>query len=185
MIRIGLFLLFQFLYLMSAWSQSKPEIKAPVIDSATSVEDAASPVPIKNTGPISAFLEEEGMIVKKLTAPFEYDRQSKRDPFRLPEVSGIEIPLGAYFGPFLELQEIRLEDIKIKALLLDPVRPKAVISFKNYEDKIVNRKIFIGDYVGENFGIVQAIREGQVVIVQTFVEGDQKLTTTKTLNIRK
>ncbi len=185
MMRIPILVLFHFLFLQQGWSQSTPEIKLPKVDSSTSVEDATSPVPVKNTGPVSVFDEEEGTLVKRLTAPFEYDRQSKRDPFRLPEVSGIEIPLGAYFGPFLELQEVKLDEIKIKALLLDPVRPKAVISFKNYENKFVNRKIFIGDYVGENFGIVQAIREGQVVIVQTFVEGDQKLTTTKTLNIRK
>lgn len=185
MMRVLFLLIFSLIFIQPVWPQSPPDIKPPTADSATSVEDAPSPVPVKNTGPSSAFDEEEGMLVKKITAPFEYDRQSKRDPFRLPEVSGIEIPLGAYFGPLLELQEVRLADIKIKALLLDPVRPKAVISFKNYEDKMVNRKIFIGDYVGENFGIVQAIREGQIVIVQTFVEGDQKLTTTKTLNIRK
>jgi Tfp pilus assembly protein PilP len=178
-------LFFIFTYLASGYSQT--EIKPPTVDDSTSVEDAPSPVPIKKTEtPISAFDEEEGMIVKRLTAPFEYDRQAKRDPFRLPEVSGVEIALGAFFGPFLELQEVRLEDVKIKALLLDPLRPKAVISFsQDNNTKQVTRKIFVGDYLGENFGIVQAIREGQIVVVQTFVEGDKKFTTTKTLSIRK
>ena len=171
----------------SLCASSQTDIKPPTVDDSTSVEDAPSPVPIKKTeAPISAFDEEEGMIVKKLTIPFEYDRQAKRDPFRLPEVSGMEIPLGAYFGPFLELQEVRLENVKIKALLLDPLRPKAVISFtQDNNTKEISRKIFIGDYLGENFGIVQAIREGQIVVVQTFVEGDKKFTTTKTLSIRK
>ncbi|MBY0383963.1 pilus assembly protein PilP [bacterium] len=176
---------FIFFYLMSAFAQT--DIKPPTVDDSTSVEDAPSPVAIKKIEtPISAFDEEEGMIVKKLTTPFEYDRQAKRDPFRLPEVSGMEIPLGAYFGPFLELQEVRLEDVKIKALLLDPLRPKAVIAFSPENNaKPITRKIFVGDYLGENFGIVQAIREGQIVVVQTFVEGEKKFTTTKTLSIRK
>jgi Tfp pilus assembly protein PilP len=176
-----LFLLIS-IFLIRSWAQ--PEIKAPSISDSTSVEDAKSPVEGQKAT-TSVFDEEEGMLVKKLTTPFEYDRQSKRDPFRLPELSGVEIPLGAYFGPFLELQEIRLENVRIQALILDPIRPKAVISFDNYAGKKVTRKIFIGDYLGENFGIVQSIREGQVIVVQTFVEGDQKSTTTKTLNIRK
>ena len=96
------------------------------------VEDAAAPgadakakdktektTDKKKTETPSIFDEEEGMLVKKLTTPFEYDRQSKRDPFRLPEVSAIEIPLGGYFGPFLELQEVSLNDFKIKALILN------------------------------------------------------------------
>lgn len=177
-------IIFLYIFFMFIQASAQPELKAPSINDSTSVEDAKSPVDEKKA-PTSVFDEEEGMLVKKLTTPFEYDRQSKRDPFRLPEVSGIEIPLGAYFGPFLELQEVRLENIKIQALILDPIRPKAVISFENYAGKKVTRKIFIGDYLGENFGIVQAIREGQVIVVQTFVEGDQKSTTTKTLNIRK
>ncbi len=170
--------------LLHAHGQTAPVIHPPTAEETT-VEDANSPVAIKPPPTVSVFDEEEGMIVKKLTSPFEYDRQTRRDPFRLPEISGIEIPLGAYFGPFLELQEIPLNDIKIKALILDPIRPKAIISYLNHENKTTNRKVFVGDYLGENYGLIQAIREGQIIIVQTFVEGDKKLTTTKTLNIRK
>jgi Tfp pilus assembly protein PilP len=171
-------------FLLQAHAQSSPEIQPPTAEEAA-VEDANSPVPVKKDEVISAFDEEEGMIVKKLTSPFDYDRTSRRDPFRLPEISGVEIPLGAYFGPFLDLQEIPLDEIKIKALILDPIRPKAIISFMDHDNKPVNRKVFVGDYIGENYGIIQSIREGQIIIVQTFVEGDKKLTTTKTLNIRK
>jgi len=173
-----------FILLLKLVFAQTPEIKAPTGIDTPNVEDAASPVPIKKP-PGSAFDEEEGMLVKKLTSPFDYDRNGRRDPFRLPEVSGVEIPLGAYFGPFLELQDVPLSEIKIKALLLDPVRPKAVVSFKNGDNKEVIRKVVVGDFIGENFGIIQAIRDGQIVVVQTFVEGDQKYTTTKTLNIRK
>lgn len=161
----------------------------PVADRA--VEDAAPGTTAAKTaekkvgGPPSIFDEVEGMLIKKLTAPFDYDRQAKRDPFRLPELSAIDIQLGGYFGPFLELQDVPLSDIKIKALILDPVNPKAVVAYKAAEDKIISRKVKVGDYLGENFGYIQAIRDGQIIIVQTFVEGDQKLTTTKTLNIRK
>jgi Tfp pilus assembly protein PilP len=175
--------LFLFQYFIQTNVQAAPDIQPPS-SAEVAVEDATPPVPSKSTV-ISAFDEEEGMIVKKLTAPFEYDRTSKRDPFRLPEISGLEIPLGAYFGPFLELQEVALNEVKIKALILDPIRPKAVISYVNHENKTINRKVVVGDYLGENFGVIQAIREGQIIIVQTFVEGDKKLTTTKTLNIRK
>jgi Tfp pilus assembly protein PilP len=179
--------LFVIFFYLQTFAQTQEEVKPPAENEVVSLEDAPPPVDTKKTtdASLSIFDEEEGMLVKKLTMPFEYDRQAKRDPFRLPEVSAVEIPLGGYFGPFLELQEVQLESIKIKALILDPVRPKAVVAFKNNDDKEVSRKIHVGDYIGENFGRVHAIRENQIVVIQTFVEGQQKSTTMKTLNIRK
>lgn len=126
----------------------------------------------------------QGSLVKRLTEPFDYARENKRDPFQLPESKESPLILGAYFGPFLPLQEIRLSDVKLKGILMDRTKPKAIIEImENGKPKLI--RVRVGDFLGENFGVIQAIREGKIIIVQTLGEGDQKSTSTITLSIRK
>ncbi|MCB9072973.1 MAG: pilus assembly protein PilP [Bdellovibrionaceae bacterium] len=129
--------------------------------------------------------EAEGSIVKRLTEPFNYEREGRRDPFVLPEAKKAPLLPGSYFGPFLPLQEVHLSDVTIKGIIEDPVKPTALIAFKNYKGKEILKKVGVGDYLGENFGVIQAIRDGKIIIVQTFGEGDKKSTSTITLSIRK
>lgn len=124
-------------------------------------------------------------LVKRLTEPFLYDAEGKRDPFILPETRETPLLPGAYFGPFLPLQEIPLKDIVIKGIILDRVKSKAILEIVDYKDKKKLVKVSVGDYLGENFGVIQAIQEGKVIVVQTLGEGDQKSTSTITLTIRK
>lgn len=126
----------------------------------------------------------QGSLVKRLTESFNYERENKRDPFLLPEAKEAPLLPGAYFGPFLPLQEIKLNELKIKGILMDRVKPKAIIEIvENGKPKLI--RVQVGDYLGENFGIIQAIREGKIIIVQTLGEGDKKSTSTITLSIRK
>jgi Tfp pilus assembly protein PilP len=131
------------------------------------------------------FTEGGGSLVKRLTEPFIYDRSGKRDPFLLPETKEAPLLPGAYFGPFLAIQELKLKNITIKGIIMDPVKPKALISYKNEKDEVITQTLRVGDYLGENFGVVQAIRDGKIIIVQTLGEGDKKSTSTITLSIRK
>lgn len=127
---------------------------------------------------------QQGSLVKRLTESFNYERENKRDPFLLPEAKEAPLLPGAYFGPFLPLQEIKLSDVVIKGILMDRVKPKAIIQIMdNGKPRLI--KVQVGDYLGENFGIIQAIREGKIIIVQTFGEGEKKSTSTITLSIRK
>ncbi len=151
-------------------------------DQAPPVDDSAMAVDEQ--------LANQGSLVKRLTEPFNYVRKGKRDPFLLPETKEAPLLPGSYFGPFLPLQEVKLQDVVIKGIIMDRVKPKAFIQIpddspglKQKKSRIV--KVTVGDYLGENFGIIQAIREGKIIIVQTLGEGQQKSTSTITLSIRK
>jgi Tfp pilus assembly protein PilP len=125
--------------------------------------------------------------VSSLIKPFEYDSTNKRDPFAPPEVS-LEAPRPVgLFGPLLPMQEVKLDDVKLKGIVLNPTHPVALVQFPGptKESGMVKARVSVRDYLGENFGIVSAIRDGQVVIVQTLDQGDKKSTTTRTLTIRK
>lgn len=153
------------------------EVSAPTGNqmSETAMEDAVPP---------SVFDIPAGeSLVSRLTKPFDYEREGKRDPFRLPAAKVTPLQPGALFGPFLPLQEVKLADVTVKGIVLDSVSPKALIAVKG--EKTEMHRIAVGDYLGEDFGVVQAIRDGQVIIVQTFGEGNKKSTTTRTLYIRK
>lgn len=123
-------------------------------------------------------------LVKRLTVPFEYFGEDKRDPFILPEAKEAPLLPGPYFGPFLPMQEYALQDVVVKGIILDPVRPKALLQVKQGSDTKLIR-VTVGEYLGENFGMIQAIRDGKVIVVQTLGEGDKKSTSTITLSIRK
>lgn len=131
----------------------------------------------------------QGSLVKRLTEPFSYEREGKRDPFLLPETKEAPLLPGSYFGPFLPLQEVRLKDVIIKGIIMDRVKPKAFLQIPTEGAKGGKGthmvRVGVGDYLGENFGVIQAIREGKIIIVQTLGEGDKKSTSTITLSIRK
>jgi Tfp pilus assembly protein PilP len=125
--------------------------------------------------------------VSSLTRPFIYDPTGKRDPFSAPETKLDVVKPSGLFGPLLAAQEIKLDDVTVKGIVLDPVRPRALIQYPdpNKQGAKIKTWVAVKDYLGENFGVVSAIRDGQVIILQTLEEGDKKSTTTRTLTIRK
>lgn len=172
-------------------SEPTPEAAAPaptedpaVAAPSTATEAPAAP-PVAELPPpkMEEPMEEESLVIT-LTKPFVYDRAGKRDPFAAPVGKPPPLIPGEVFGPFLELQEIPLESIVLKGIFLDPVSPKVLIEY-DVKGKKTFKRLTIRDYLGENFGVISSIRDGQVIVVQTLDQGDQKSTTTRTLTIRK
>jgi len=123
----------------------------------------------------------------KLLQPFNYDKnEHPRDPFRLPEASLEPMQPGPIFGPFLEMHEIPIDQIKVQGIILDPSGSKAIISYHMPgSDKDKTATVRVGDALGENFGRVQSISDGKIVILQTLDENGAFRTTTHVLSIRK
>lgn len=121
--------------------------------------------------------------VKEYSKPFVYSSQGQRDPFVLPEGINPLVP-GPYFGPFLELQEVKLDNVKLKGVFLDPSRPKVLLQVR-IGDKEQMVRLGTNDYIGENFGYIAAIRDSEMIVVQTFDQGNKKYSTTRTISIEK
>lgn len=115
-----------------------------------------------------------------LLDPFEYSARGRRDPFMRPTVDK-PVAEGAYHGPFLPLQRYNLTDLKLTAIIWDVTRPKAMIIDPENRVHIVgpNTKI------GKNNGYIAAIREGELVVVETIEEEGNLLSSTKILRIVK
>lgn len=187
-------MLFLFLYFISqAADTPESPAPAPVAEAPAPAAPNAVPVPAgtdsaSTASTLSSAADGESLVLK-LTQPFIYE-DGLRDPFVPPEGKAIPLVPKDLFGPLLEMQEVPLESVTVKGIFLDPVNPKALISYKNPHPSSGQpteflKKISIKDYLGENFGVVSSIRDGQVIIVQTLEEGDKKSTTTRTLTIRK
>ncbi len=121
--------------------------------------------------------------IQDYASPFVYEKDGQLDPFVLPEGLNPLVP-GAYFGPFLELQEVKLDFVKLKGVFLDPSRPRVLVQVR-IADKEKLVRLGKNDYLGENFGYIAAIRENEIVVVQTFDQGNKKYSTTRTISIEK
>ena len=112
--------------------------------------------------------------IQQYFEPFYYDRTKVRDPFETQSKAGPLEP-GQVYGPFLPVQNYRLNEFKLKGLMWNTDKPMAV-----FEDpKGIKYKLTIKDYIGENFGYIAMIREKEVVVIQTIEEENKRYSTTK------
>jgi Tfp pilus assembly protein PilP len=180
-----------FITILSFAQDPAPTAQTPT--AASSVPEKSAPVPSETAAPaagattVNSPSVEGSSFVSSLIKPFNYESANKRDPFAPPEVS-LEAPRPVgLFGPLLAMQEVKLDEVKLKGIILNPTHPVALVQYPdpNKAGATLKAKISVKDYLGENFGVVSAIRDGQVIIVQTLDQGDKKSTTTRTLTIRK
>jgi type IV pilus assembly protein PilP len=119
-------------------------------------------------------------LISQLVPPYPYDPRGRRDPFAPPL---IERPLGELpkHGPFLPLQSLDLGKVKVRAILWDVQNPRALI--QSPDGSVHN--VGLSDRLGGNNGYVASIREGEVVLVETFEEDGRVFSTTRVLPINK
>ncbi len=119
---------------------------------------------------------EEGTIseIRSYLKPFDYDGESLRNPFEAPIEAKPLVP-GEVYGPFLKLQRFSLEKMKLKGLVWNSENPVAIFRAPDGTDY----KLRIKDHIGENFGYIAAIREKEVVVIQTVEENGKRYSTTK------
>jgi Tfp pilus assembly protein PilP len=138
-------------------------------------------------GKITDMSAASGINLAELIKPIEYNKEERgRDPFRLPDIPLEPLSPGPVFGPFSQMQEVPLDQIQVKGIILHPTSSKAIVAFKPPgADKEKTVVVRVGDPLGENFGRVQAIRDGKVIILQTLEENGALRTTTHVLSIRR
>jgi type IV pilus assembly protein PilP len=112
--------------------------------------------------------------------PFDYDPRGRRDPFG-QDVPSKPIPQGNVHGPLLPLQRFELNQLQLTGILWDVAHPKAMI-----KDPLGNIYV-IGPNarIGPRNGYVAAIREGEIVVVETIDQDGRLISTAQVVKIAK
>lgn len=124
-------------------------------------------------------IEAANEMIRLLKAPYNYQDLGKRDPFIQPEILKTPDSLPAH-GPFLPLQAFAMEQIRVKGIVWSVRKPKALLEA---EGKLYT--VSLGDRVGNKNGYVAVIREGEVVIVETYQQGNKETTLPRVLTLKK
>lgn len=160
---------------------SAPAAKAPSAPPPTEAASPAPPPPPTETAPPAA-------LSSTALAPEEYvyDPTGRRDPFkpfRAIRTNDGPASKAENKEPDLEpLQNFDLEQLNVIGILWDVRQPKALVmdSTGKVHTLVKNTKL------GRNNGYVAAIREGEVVVVETVdEEGGNRSKRTRTLEFRK
>ena len=103
--------------------------------------------------------------LSSLMQPYDYLDLGRKDPFERPIIEK-PLPPGAFHGPVLPLQKFRLDELQLIGIIWDVARPRAMV--KDPQNKIhvlgPNAKI------GSQNGYIASIREGEIVVIETFEE---------------
>ena len=97
--------------------------------------------------------------------PYNYDLENRRDPFKefRLDVRTEVTEEGVFVGPLRPLQRFELEMIIPVAIIWDVESPKAMFIDPTNEVHILGKD----ERIGKNNGYIAAIREGEVVVIET------------------
>jgi type IV pilus assembly protein PilP len=157
------------LYGFSAFAQQSTSL-APSPSPQPSATPDAPPVKIMSAE-LQSYLE-----------PFIYDAKNRRDPFHQyfePGTPGSGE--GEFQGPLLPLQRFDLDDIHLIGIIWDVREPKAMFMDPNSQVHILARE----DRIGKNNGFLAAIREGEVVVIETIRTRGETIRTTRVIKISR
>lgn len=143
------------------FSKEREALQAKIAKSAPAASRRKAPVKVANTGAQSSG---SGSGFGKLDRDFNYDPTGKRDPFRdfkwerpdRLQLSAITSPLEQYDVGQLTLVAVVWKTGNARALIQDP----------SGESYIIGE----GARLGKNAGMVKLIRDGLVVVTETYVD---------------
>jgi type IV pilus assembly protein PilP len=112
-----------------------------------------------------------------------YDPSGKRDPF-LPFMGTKVLDKVRPESNFIDLEPLQkfdLNKLEVLAILWDVAHPRAMIKDPSGEIHMVTR----GQKVGRNDGYIVAIREGEIVVMESFEDGAKIVKEPKILSLKK
>jgi len=133
--------------------------------------EEASPLPEStplNEDPSSS--SEADIEVQSYMAPFIYEAIQQRSPFEDPTEQSSQSQEGIVIIPKTPPEEYDLTEIKLKGIIWDSKKPKALFALPNNAGYY---SLIKGDKIGKN-GVIFEIRESEVVIVETNYIGPQR-----------
>ena len=175
----------------SASNSKDSEAKKPSEAAPGAPTEAAQPkgAPVTAKDILNPFKEDLNLIdtnelrqelVREFLPVYEYGSEGRKDPFAQPVVEKPLDPLPIH-GPVLPLQTINLDQIQVKAILWNVAKPKAIIELP--DGNIITIKL--KDRLGNRNGYVAAIREGEVILVETVEEQGKVFSNTRILTLNQ
>ncbi|MBK9293202.1 MAG: pilus assembly protein PilP [Oligoflexia bacterium] len=114
----------------------------------------------------SAAKVEEGPLAG-IIENYSYNPSGRKDPFLPYQLKDV---VGDTYGPELPLQKYDLDQLRLVGVIWDVANPKAMIMDASQKGHVVK----VNDRIGRNNGYVARIREGEIVVVESFKGLDGK-----------
>jgi len=111
---------------------------------------------------------------------YNYESTSRRDPF-VPIRELVKTGSSDLFGPKTQTETYSLKQYRLVGIIWNVNNPKAM--FEDPKNKVHNVKL--NQRIGNKQGYVSAIREGEVVVVETIYKGDKPEYEAKVIKIDK
>lgn len=112
--------------------------------------------------------------------PYNYDSEGRRDPFA-QVITGSASDDAVDPRPRLPLERYDLSQLQLLGVIWDVVSPKAMIRTPAQEIHILGKD----ERIGRNNGYIAVIREGEVVVVESFDKDGETIHSTTILPISK
>jgi type IV pilus assembly protein PilP len=163
-----------------------PPASAPAVGQANPVPPPAAGAPGAPANPSGATTKpyaDEGISMTNknpladIIEDYDYSPKDKRDPFQ-----PFERPRGqtGLVGPLWPLQGFDLDQLHLVGIIWDVKNPKAMITDPTGKGYVVK----VNERIGRNNGYIARIREGEIVVVESVVGLDGKLSyTTKLMKL--
>lgn len=136
-----------------------PAASAPVV--------TQSPAPAAPTAVPSPALAVDNNPLAGIIEDYTYNPEGKRDPFAPYEsIQGASEGI----GPQFPLQKYDLDQLKLVGVIWDVAQPKAMIMDASGKGHVVKAN----DRIGRNNGYIARIREGEIVVIESFKGADGK-----------
>jgi type IV pilus assembly protein PilP len=119
--------------------------------------------------------------LRLLQDSFEYNPEGKRDPFMPYEAPTAILDSAKPIGPVKPLQKFSVEQLKVQGIIWGVEDPIAMVEAPNKKIYYVRER----EKIGNNNGYVAQIREGELVIVESFVHRGNITSQVKVLPIHK
>lgn len=102
-------------------------------------------------------------ILEGIIEDYDYKGQEKRDPFA-PFYAVKQADQGPRIGPFTPLEGFDLDQLRLIGIIWNVPKPKALVLDPNSRTHVIYGK----SRIGRNNGYVAEIREGELVIMESF-----------------
>ncbi|MFK8138518.1 MAG: pilus assembly protein PilP [Bdellovibrionales bacterium] len=120
-----------------------------------------------------------GIRLQDVIEQYDYNPDSKSDPFQPYQAPVTVSKNGAVEGPVLPLQKFELDQLKVVGVIWGVNDPIAMVRDPNAKLHYIRER----DKIGRNNGYVAQIRDSELIIVETFVYKGEISTQTQVMEI--